>query len=523
MVLECLRSKKASDSNLKRNVMALISAEGAFAEVFETAMTAQGFECRRFSAIRRFAKKTAPGELAVLIWDSATVEPDWEVIAKLDRDTTVLLAGGRPTINAAALNPTVISVPGHSLQAQVPGLTRLFAGAYMAFEGRRQAEAALKEREKETQDAVQLSEQLQEHCEFYELQRNRLSETVRRTAYLGQLSKEINCLDIDRIVEICVTKLPKLVDAELVSVYFHNEENRELVLKSSSHPYPLTERISLDETPQSVMSIALKRRATLLIRDMDSFQKSLAQPIDRTYSSKYNTGSCIIVPLVSGDQVIAVMNLTDKQGGACFDEIRDLPLVDHISQFIGIALGNCLLYEKVRLQARTDGLTNFMNHNAFFDELNREIERARRRSSDLSLILLDVDNFKLFNDIHGHQVGDKILQQVAQQISQSIRAIDVPARYGGDEFAIICGDTNLERGMLVAERMRRAIASNTMAHDGRAFSITISAGVAEYDASLSAADIVSKVDSALYLAKSRGRNTVASNERKDGADETDPQ
>ena len=243
MVLECLRSKKASDSNLKRNVMALISAEGAFAEVFETAMTAQGFECRRFSAIRRFAKKTASGELAVLIWDSATVEPDWEVIAKLDRDTTVLLAGGRPTINAAALNPTVISVPGHSLQAQVPGLTRLFAGAYMAFEGRRQAEAALKEREKETQDAVQLSEQLQEHCEFYELQRNRLSETVRRTAYLGQLSKEINCLDIDRIVEICVTKLPKLVDAELVSVYFHNEENRELVLKSSSHPYPLTERI----------------------------------------------------------------------------------------------------------------------------------------------------------------------------------------------------------------------------------------------------------------------------------------
>lgn len=523
MILECLRSKKASGASLKRNVVALISAEGPFAEVFETALAAQGFECRRFSDAGRFAKKTAPGELAVLIWDSATVEPDWEAIAKLDPDTTVLLSGGRPTVDAAAFNPTVISIPVGALEAQIPGLTRLLAGAYMASQRLRQAEAALREREKETQDAVQLSERLREHCEFYELQQSRLSETVRRTAYLGQLSKEINCLDIDKIVEICLTKMPKIVDAELVSIYFHNEENGELVLKGASHPYPLTERISLDETPQSIMSIALKRRATLLIRDMDSFQKSLPQPIDRTYRGKYKTRSCIIVPLVSGDQAIAVMNLADKQGGGHFDEIRDLPLVDHISQFIGIALGNCLLYEKVSLQARTDGLTNFMNHNAFFDELNREIERARRHSSSLSLILLDVDNFKLFNDVHGHQVGDKILQKVAQKIRQSIRAVDVPARYGGDEFAIICGDTDLKRGVLVAERMRRAIASNPMTHDGQAFSITISAGVAEYEADLSATDIVNKVDSALYLAKSRGRNTVASHEREDAADENDPQ
>ena len=308
--------------------------------------------------------------------------------------------------------------------------------------------------------------------------------------------------------------MPRIVDASLVSVYFHNEEKREIVLKGSNHPYPLTERISLDETPECLMSVALKRKATLLIRDVDTFQKTLHTPIDRTYAGKYKTKSCIILPLASGEQVIAVLNLADKHDGTCFDEIRDLPLVDHIGQFIGIALGNCMLYEKVSLQARTDGLTNFINHNAFFDELNREIERVRRRSGTLSLILLDVDNFKLFNDVHGHQVGDKILQQVAQKIRQSIRAVDVPARYGGDEFAVICGDTDLKRGVLVAERIRRAVASHPMTHDGQAFSITISAGVAEYAAGLSATEIVNKVDAALYQAKSCGRNTVASEKQQ---------
>lgn len=209
---------------------------------------------------------------------------------------------------------------------------------------------------------------------------------------------------------------------------------------------------------------------------------------------------------------MAVLSLADKAGGGHFDEMGDLPLIDHISQYIGIALRNCQLFEKVRLQARTDGLTDFVNHNAFFDELNREIERARRSGGNLSLILLDVDNFKLFNDVHGHQVGDKVLREVAQTIKHSVRAVDLPARYGGDEFAVILSDTDLARGELVAERIRRAIASNPMALDGKAFSITISAGVTQYVSGQTPSQMVSEVDSALYKAKSNGRNAVASKE-----------
>jgi len=509
MVLKCLGFSKAGKKGLVRNVALLVSTRDSWAEPLGAALAAAGFECRRIAG-GKAVRRVPAGSLAALLWDAATVDPDGGIIAGLDEDSTVVIFGPCSPFDTDASGPAVLTVPASHADSHAGTLARLLGSAYFSAGSLKEAEALLAEREKETQEAVRTAERLREHCEFYELQRNRLSETVRRTAYLGQLSKEINCLDIDKIVEICLTKLPKIVDAGLASVYFHSPENRELTLKGATHPYPLTERVSLDEVPQSVMAVALTRKATLLIRDMDAFQKSLPQPIDCTYAGKYATRSCIIVPLVSGQEIIGVLNLADKTDGSCFDEIRDLPLVDHITQFIGIALGNCRLYERVSLQARTDGLTNFMNHNAFFDEVNREIELARRRGGNLSLILLDVDNFKLFNDVHGHQVGDRILQQVAAKIKQSIRAVDVPARYGGDEFAIICGDTDLKRGVLVAERIRRAIASNPITHEGQAFSITISAGVTQYESGLSATDLVKRVDSALYLAKSRGRNTVVS-------------
>ena len=150
-----------------------------------------------------------------------------------------------------------------------------------------------------------------------------------------------------------------------------------------------------------------------------------------------------------------------------------------------------------------------MNHNAFFDELHREMSRAQRTGAHLSLVLMDVDNFKLFNDIHGHQVGDMILSQVAQIIRSNIRSIDVPARYGGDEFAIILTDADTARAELVAERIRRATAANQLLLDGRNFFVTVSAGVAQHVKGQSISDIVSAADEALYASKSRGRNTVS--------------
>jgi diguanylate cyclase (GGDEF)-like protein len=354
-----------------------------------------------------------------------------------------------------------------------------------------------------------VTSELRKHLEIYERQRNQLAEVVRRTAYLGQLSKEINCLDVDRIVDICINKVSKLVDATAASIYFVNEEGSELTLRQSNHARRISDRLPANSDPARLMTLALDRKAVLLIKDIDALSRSLRRPIDRTYKSSYATPSCIIVPLVSDNKVVAILNLADKANGTPFDEVRDLPLVDHVSQFIGIALRNCQLYQQVWQLAKTDALTGFINHKAFFDELNREVARSKRTNGSLSLILLDVDNFKLFNDVHGHQVGDLILRQVAQLIKGNIRTVDTAARYGGDEFAVILAETDVVQAEVVAERIRRAIAGYQLSLRGQAFCVTISAGIARLAPDRTLADLVSDADAALYRAKSKGRNAIA--------------
>ncbi|MCD6405408.1 MAG: sensor domain-containing diguanylate cyclase [Planctomycetes bacterium] len=486
----------------------ILCAHKPLASSLQSVCQEEGIECRRFKNASRLLKAAGNGRLAAIVWDTRAAEPDWDALSELDGEVAVLMLGDICPPAGLTLSSPFFIFPAEGSLDDIQQAVRTLVDWRRADGRLNRAEEELEETRQRLDKATNLSESLKEHLDFYEMQRNRLSETVNRTAYLGQISKELNCLDTDKIVEICVTKAPKIVDATLASIYFYDESDRTLYLKKANHPYPLVDRASLDETPKTLMAMAVENKATLLIRDMTIFQQGIRQTIDRTYAGRYQTASCIVVPLMSGDQVLAVLNLADKADAKPFSEVRDLPLVDHISQFIGIALRNCQLYREVQMQARTDGLTGFINHNAFFTDLNREIERSRRGRLDLSLILLDVDNFKLFNDVHGHQVGDSILQDVARAIHASVRTVDIPARYGGDEFAVILSDTDIERGQLVAERIRRAVASKTMTLDGKAFSITVSAGVTQYVPGQDPSDLVTAVDAALYQAKSHGRNAV---------------
>ena len=468
----------------------------------------------RFKSTSKMTRNADGANLFAALWDTRLGEPDWKGLERLPQGAPVVVLGGPSPAAGAPFGLPVVTLaadtPAEEVAKKVVSLSECFQAGNRAKE----LEARVAASEERCAETTRLSNALKEHLEFYELQRNQLSEVVRRTAYLAQVSKEINCLDLDKIVDICVTKVPKLVDATHASVYMLNEETGELSLKQANHPYRVTDRILVNSSPQSLMGLAIDKKATLLIWDVDAFSAGLKKPIDRNYGKKYATRSCIVVPLMNDNRVIAVLNLADKVNGATFDEVRDLPLIDHISQFIGIALRNCQLYQKVWHLAKTDALTGFMNHNAFFDELHREIARVRRTKANLSLILLDIDNFKLFNDIHGHQVGDTILSQVAQIIRSSIRTVDVAARYGGDEFAVILGDADMEQARMVAERIRRAIASNQVNLEGQTFFVTISAGIAQYNMGQALSDIVNEADAALYRAKSQGRNIVASSDRK---------
>ncbi len=168
--------------------------------------------------------------------------------------------------------------------------------------------------------------------------------------------------------------------------------------------------------------------------------------------------------------------------------------------------------ETVRKEALTDGLTQLANRKAFDSEIKRTIHKTIEDETVFSLVFLDIDHFKPFNDTYGHQVGDQVLRLVARTLKDGVKGKDMVARYGGEEFVIILPETTMVGGNRVAESLLKAVASkevinrNTGNKLGR---ITLSAGVAQYNAGESIEDIIRRADEALYHAKQNGRNRVA--------------
>jgi diguanylate cyclase (GGDEF)-like protein len=170
-----------------------------------------------------------------------------------------------------------------------------------------------------------------------------------------------------------------------------------------------------------------------------------------------------------------------------------------------------LLIENLNYLSTTDSLTGLCNRRALTDTLHREIERAQRYDADLSLILCDLDKFKLINDTYGHAAGDAALQSVSEALKTSLRKTDILGRYGGDEFMIILPETSLAGAKLLAEKVRFAVSEIELSVDKKKrIGLSLSLGVASCCAPAENIDtLVRLADSALYTSKQSGRNKVS--------------
>ncbi|MTI63600.1 GGDEF domain-containing protein [Methylophaga sp.] len=192
-----------------------------------------------------------------------------------------------------------------------------------------------------------------------------------------------------------------------------------------------------------------------------------------------------------------------------FTEKQIALLEDLLCQLV-YPLRNCLLYKQALNTALLDDLTGLGNRASYEKSLQREIDLAQRQQSDLSLIILDIDNFKAINDAYGHSSGDRALKTLAETISQTMRRSDMAFRFGGEEFVLLLSNTNLEAAAIVAERLRLAVAE-TLCHDGkRGFGFTISLGIAQLNAGEHDYHLFERADMALYQAKQTGRNASVS-------------
>jgi diguanylate cyclase len=157
-------------------------------------------------------------------------------------------------------------------------------------------------------------------------------------------------------------------------------------------------------------------------------------------------------------------------------------------------------------EARTDSLTALANRRAFDDELQRRFAEWQRKKTPFALLLMDIDHFKKFNDTHGHQAGDEVLRSVGKVLGSVPREMDVPCRYGGEEFAVILPATTAREGTALAERLRLAVERSTTTWEGKSLKVTGSIGLAEVSANDTTAMLVKRADDALYRSKQAGRN-----------------
>ncbi|MBW2058500.1 MAG: diguanylate cyclase [Deltaproteobacteria bacterium] len=205
---------------------------------------------------------------------------------------------------------------------------------------------------------------------------------------------------------------------------------------------------------------------------------------------------------------------------------EDLEKIKHLYKEIGNELNTTS--EKLRkakdqleVLAVTDGLTEVYNHRYFMDQIHEKFEEARKRSSPLSLLMIDIDHFKAFNDTHGHLTGDLVLKNIAQVLKSNCRKTDIVARYGGEEFAVIMPNTDFRRAQTAAQRIRNAVESRPLPNGRKIERVTVSIGIGITEKNVESADtLISMADKALYRAKSEGRNRVVLREENQPAAET---
>jgi diguanylate cyclase (GGDEF)-like protein len=221
-----------------------------------------------------------------------------------------------------------------------------------------------------------------------------------------------------------------------------------------------------------------------------------------------HASACLAAPLKVRDSTLGVLVAVNRLGEAAF-EMRHLRVLSLLANHTAIAIENGKLYRRAEQLAVTDDLTQVYNYRYLKMALRREVKRAARFAQVFSVVMLDVDNLKTYNDQHGHLRGSEVLRLLAQILVREARSIDLVAKYGGDEFVIILPQTTREGACVLAERIKTAVEGSTFPRVAAGV-ITVSMGVATYpDSGATAGELLEAADVALYAAKQGGRNRVS--------------
>lgn len=319
----------------------------------------------------------------------------------------------------------------------------------------------------------------------------KLIEEVENLTTFREVGLAINSiLDFNQMLHVIMGVVMGKMNVKKIIIYLINEEEQELRGKIGREGNRIITEEEL-EYERIIIGIGPIGRAM-----------EYHSPI---ITAEADGANILVCPLIAKGNLIGAIKIEEKIDGELFTE-RDKEFMQLLSAQIAIALNNARLYE----MAITDGLTKLYVHRHLQYKLHDEILRSRRSGKPVSLIMLDIDHFKTFNDTYGHQTGDYVLAEIAHIIKKMFRATDGTFRYGGEEMAVLLPETDGEDAYVLAEKLRENIMHHKFNFNGEVLSVTVSLGVATYYpqtmGKLTKEQLIKMADEALYFSKRSGRN-----------------
>jgi len=343
-----------------------------------------------------------------------------------------------------------------------------------------------------------------------ERQRREISgylKTIRELTILNEFSAALHeSLEKEKVLELIVDRVKELLKAEKAAVLLVDRYRKITDFYTSLGPSGGC-KLEVTGTIEKVIS----GYETIRTEDISLNPGFVGFPPNHP-----EIKSLLMVPIMLRGEVIGALMATDRKVTGGFSP-EDEDLLLSLSFHAALAVEKVQFHEEILMMASTDGLTGLNNHRTFQERLKEETERARRFNTNISLLMIDIDHFKAFNDTYGHVRGDEVLKRVACIITENIRSIDFAARYGGEEFAVILPQVSFDGAMVVAERIRLSSEAHVIKLNGDEAVVTLSVGVATFPDDATSKDaLIESADKALYLAKRTGRNRVCSFREKPG-------
>ena len=355
------------------------------------------------------------------------------------------------------------------------------------------------------QNEVRLEAELEFHKREVEQTSRRLEVRLRELSLLFDITSSVNStLELGELIRLLTEMIGMALGFQELAVFLLDENTRELKVAAT---YGFRKQAEIETIPlrlgEGTAGRAAERAEILLIDDVAD------EPDYLPYPGRPMAGSFLAVPLKYKDRVVGVLTFNRPTvNGFTADEIK---LLAAIANQAAMAIMNARLYQETVDLSLTDPLTGTANRRHLFQRLELEVSRAQRFGHELSVLMIDIDHFKLYNDRYGHLAGDEVLQTVGSVLRRTVRRIDTVARYGGEEFAILLPEIRRDEALLVGDKLRRAVSLLELQAAGTSGPgrVTVSVGLAHFpEDGQGVQELVARADEALYAAKSGGRNRL---------------